>query len=56
LFDSEWNGYVLEVEYEAKYQRWHLFNHIRIVFLPNLADRAALDEFAEEMTMLLMDE
>jgi hypothetical protein len=49
------NRFGLEVECEATYQRGNLVDHIRTVFLPNLAKVRALDEFAEEMAVLLMD-
>jgi hypothetical protein len=50
-FGSERGGPGLEVESEAIYQHGHLFDHIRTVFLFNLAEIRALDEFAEEMAV-----
>jgi hypothetical protein len=49
------NGFGLEIESEAKYQRRNLVDYIRTVFLSNLAEIRPPDEFAEEMTVLLMD-
>jgi hypothetical protein len=49
------NGFGFEVESEARYQRGNLFDCIRSVFLLNRAELCALDEFAEEMAVVLMD-
>jgi hypothetical protein len=49
------NRFGLEVESEAIYERGNLFDSIRTVFLPNLVELCVLDEFAEEMAVLLMD-
>jgi hypothetical protein len=37
------------------YQRGHLFDLITVLFLINLAEFPAMDEFAEEIAVLLMD-
>jgi hypothetical protein len=48
-------GFGLEVESEAICQRDNLFDYIRTVILPNLAEVHALDEFAAEMGVFLTD-
>jgi hypothetical protein len=48
-------GFGLEVESEAIYQHKYLFDSIRTVVLTNFVEVRALDEFPEEMAVLLMD-
>jgi hypothetical protein len=49
------NRFGLEIESEAIYQRRDLVDYIRTVVLSNLAEIRALNEFTDEMTVLLMD-
>jgi hypothetical protein len=49
------NGFGLEIEFKTIYQHRNPFDYMKTVFLSNLAEFRALDDFAEEMAVLLME-